>query len=190
MAADCASTTAAARHTHWVPPRAAFNASATLSAAQVEVESYYITSGFLLPAFHKLYWMGLDATNRSWPSFKWMDRSLPAPSASTYSHWGKTDGVPEPNSMSNCTAADASSSFGGAWGWNDLPCERRQAFMCRKLSAGGFYYNASNGMSYIFNASYATFDEAEATCKSAGGHLTSYTSYKEQAEVRSCSCSS
>jgi hypothetical protein len=159
--------------------------------AQVEVESFYITSGYLLPAFHKLYWMGLAATNRTWPSFKWMDRSLAPPSTSTYSHWGKTDGLPEPNSMSNCTAADASSSFGGAWGWNDVPCERRQAFVCRRLSSAGFYYNASNGNTYIFNASYATFDEAEATCKSAGGHLTSYTSYKEQAEVcaRLSSCS-
>ena len=154
---------------------------------QAEVEAFYFTAGFLLPGFHRMYWMGLDSSNISWPAFRWTDRSIAGPatgnSNASYSHWGKTDGVPEPNSRSNCTVADANSASMGAWGWNDVACGSRAIFMCRKLSAAGFYYNASNGHTYIFNASLASFDEAEATCRRAGAHLTSYGSYQEQAEL-------
>ena len=55
--------------------------------------------------------------------------------------------------------------------------------MCKKQGNAGYYYNASNGNTYIFNASYAMFDEAQTTCKARGGHLVAWTSYKEQAEV-------
>jgi hypothetical protein len=34
---------------------------------QSEVEAHYIGKGYLLPAFHKAYWIGL--TTSEWPSF-------------------------------------------------------------------------------------------------------------------------
>jgi hypothetical protein len=154
------------------------------------VESYYLLAGFLLPAFHKVYWLGLDSGNRTWPTFRWMDRSLPAladgsgTANRTYTHWGKTDGIPEPNSRVNCSVADGAGAFAGAWGWNDYQCSNTAIFMCRKISTAGYYLTASNGLTYIFNATPLAFDAAEASCRSAGGHLASYRSWKEQAEVR------
>ena len=43
-----------------------------------------------------------------------------------------------------------------------------------------YIYNASNGNTYLFNASYATFNDAQNVCKDRGGHLVAWTSYKEQ----------
>jgi hypothetical protein len=153
---------------------------------QVEVESFYVQAGFLLPDFHKVYWMGLDSSKRDWPRFRWMDRAIPGPSEGNYQHWGKLlpDGVPEPNSQAYCAVANFTTAYGGCAGWCDTDCTRTKAvFMCKKQGSAGYHYNASNGNTYIFNASYATFDEAQTTCKARGGHLVAWTSYKEQAEV-------
>ncbi len=153
---------------------------------QVEVEAYYVQAGFLLPDFHKVYWMGLDSNVKDWPKFRWMDRAVPGPNDDTYRHWGKLlpDGVPEPNSKGYCAVANFTTSYGGAAGWCDTDCNKTRAvFMCKKQGNAGYYYNATNGNTYIFNASYATFDQAQDSCKLRGAHLVAWTSYKEQAEV-------
>jgi hypothetical protein len=53
---------------------------------QAEIEAGYVQLGFLVPAFHKTYWMGLQRGQRS--GMRWLDGSLPGPSAASYQHWG------------------------------------------------------------------------------------------------------
>ncbi len=74
--------------------------NAALQAEQADVESYYINNGYLLPTFHKAYWLGLSAdgaivasatgnNNRPVPRmvpWQWMDGKVF--SQYTYQHWG------------------------------------------------------------------------------------------------------
>jgi hypothetical protein len=48
---------------------------------RLQVEAYYITSGFLLPTFHKVYWTGLVSSSNTWPNFTWVSlgRAPPPP---------------------------------------------------------------------------------------------------------------
>jgi hypothetical protein len=56
---------------------------------QTEMEYAFLNSGYLLPSFHKTYWIGLMASADSWPSFSWLDRNVPSPQESgAYRHWG------------------------------------------------------------------------------------------------------
>jgi hypothetical protein len=45
--------------------------------AQAEVEEFYTSRGYLIPNFHKVYWMGLTSNSSMWPRFLWLDNSLP-----------------------------------------------------------------------------------------------------------------
>lgn len=45
--------------------------------AQAEVEEFYAGRGYLIPNFHKVYWMGLNTTLKGWPKFAWLDKSQP-----------------------------------------------------------------------------------------------------------------
>jgi hypothetical protein len=38
---------------------------------QLEVEQSLVDTGYLLPSYHKQYWMGLATTDESWPSFRY-----------------------------------------------------------------------------------------------------------------------
>ncbi len=49
------------------------------------MEQFYVGQGWLIPTFHKAYWIGLAAT--TWPNFRWLDGSAP-PSEKSYAHWG------------------------------------------------------------------------------------------------------
>ncbi len=49
------------------------------------MEQFYVGQGWLIPTFHKAYWLGLEA--RKWPDFRWLDGS-PSPSLHNYVHWG------------------------------------------------------------------------------------------------------
>ncbi len=56
---------------------------------QVEMENAFLNSGYLLPSFHKTYWMGLVSNTDAWPTFTWLDRNVQNPSESgAYKHWG------------------------------------------------------------------------------------------------------
>jgi hypothetical protein len=44
---------------------------------QAEVETLFTAAGYLLPAFHKSYWLGLESKVLYQPDeFKWMDKSV------------------------------------------------------------------------------------------------------------------
>jgi hypothetical protein len=34
-------------------------------------QGYYVNMGFLLPTFHKIYWIGLNTSAALWPKFTW-----------------------------------------------------------------------------------------------------------------------
>jgi hypothetical protein len=40
---------------------------------QAEVEQYYINKGYLIPNFHKNYWLGLTTDTATYPTFTWSD---------------------------------------------------------------------------------------------------------------------
>lgn len=108
---------------------------------QSEMEYAFINSGYLLPSFHKTYWMGLVTTQEAWPAFTWLDRNVPAPDQG-YSHWGMYEfegfSSPEPNNGEMgefCTMANHTERFGGplGWGWSDVRCTRTAVLVCRRL---------------------------------------------------------
>ncbi len=115
---------------------------------QAEVEAYFRDQGYLLPAYHKSYWLGLvadpPANQRQGPfsSWRWLDY-LPPPSKATYQHWGTLmmgngRSRPEPNNLvapELCAAANASQAYDepSTWGWADANCTIRMPFMCKTL---------------------------------------------------------
>jgi hypothetical protein len=40
------------------------------------LQGYYINMGFLLPTFHKIYWIGLNTSAALWPRFSWTVRRV------------------------------------------------------------------------------------------------------------------
>ena len=94
------------------------------------MEAYFLSSGFLLPTFHKSYWLGVRA--RPWGRWQALDKTLTA----NYLNWA----VGQPNGSSVpelCVAANASAtgqlsgSSSPAWGYADASCMRSYPFMCR-----------------------------------------------------------
>ena len=69
-------------------------------AEQADVESYYINNGYIMPSFHKAYWLGLSADGAivnqatgknlqavpKMVNWQWMDGKVF--SSFTYQHWG------------------------------------------------------------------------------------------------------
>lgn len=108
---------------------------------QVEMEFAFMNRGYLLPGFHKSYWMGLNSSDAAWPTFNWLDRTLPNPSEDNYLHWGDLRTatgarLPEPNNQDVnefCAVANYSEAFSSppAWGWADASCSMRFIFMCK-----------------------------------------------------------
>jgi hypothetical protein len=46
-------------------------ASYSSLAEQAEVEGFYVQRGYLLPGFHKFYWMSLTSDYMMYPAFRW-----------------------------------------------------------------------------------------------------------------------
>jgi hypothetical protein len=136
---------------------------------QVEVESFFVGSGFLLPLFHQFYWMGLDSNKKDWPRFRWMDRAIPGPSEDNYRHWGKLlpDGVPEPNSQAYCAVANFTTSYGGCAGWCDTDCTRTKAvFMCKKQGNAGCAGRAAAAPDFVGCSRCCSLPHAAPRCVS------------------------
>jgi hypothetical protein len=141
---------------------------------------YFTQRGYLLPAFHKTYWLGLTSTR--WPIFSWADKSL----VLDYGNWGDSQPNKSP-APGLCVYANSTLARGSppAWGWDDTDCDASTSiFICRKASAQGTYYTSKRfGATFIFNSTEATFTVAEGVCRDHGGHLVSWSSQQEQAEA-------
>lgn len=57
-----------------------------------------------------------------------------------------------------------------------MPC-------CPAAGADAYYYNSSTDYTFLLNSSFQGFAAAEQSCKDSGGHLASFESEAEQAEV-------
>jgi hypothetical protein len=55
---------------------------------QFATEQYYVDEGYLFPLYHKVYWLGLQSTDETWPTFTWTDLLLPGPNPADYQNWG------------------------------------------------------------------------------------------------------
>jgi hypothetical protein len=57
--------------------------------------------GFLIPAFHGSYWLGLMSSVDAWPAFNWTDPfMLPLDDPAGYAHWDQAQ--PDEPQMSLC----------------------------------------------------------------------------------------
>ena len=70
----------------------------TSSQEQNEVEAYFASNGYLLPTFHKAYWLGLQMRGGS-TAFSFLDASI----QTTYLNWGLW--VPPPVPLPACAPA-------------------------------------------------------------------------------------
>lgn len=97
--------------------------------------------GYLLPAYHKQYWIGAYAT--TWPVFRYSDPLLgiTVSLANNYTNWANdTSGNSYPLTNGyNCATAQYTLAFDpnqvgtsdGNWGWVDSPCNATFTSMCR-----------------------------------------------------------
>lgn len=95
---------------------------------QNEVEAFFTSSSYLLPTFHRQFWMGLIKRNGATWSF--MDPSI----NTTYTNYNK------PATPGNlCGAAFFANRVGSpsAWGWGDNSCASKSVFVCRNTGEPG-----------------------------------------------------
>jgi hypothetical protein len=162
-------------------------------AAQAEVESYFISNSYVMPTFHKMYWMGGVSSVAKYPNFSWIDGSAGI-YPSTYQNWGKMGSLLEPNNAiappEFCMVANFSQAYGSPrrWGWSDVNCNLVQAtFLCRVMPPVVKYCKAEGtGSDYILNTNKMSFDDAMGFCNNCGGLLVSYDNMTEQRDVERC----
>ena len=100
----------------------------------------------------------------------------------------KPTNIPEFNRSAAelCGAANNSEGYGNprAWGWASAGCSTTQTFMCKMQGSLAVRYTSPVTKStYVWNTGMSSFDEAEETCNSYGGHLVAYNNAEEQQEV-------
>lgn len=151
----------------------------------LQVETYFISQGLLLPGSMPSYWIGLSSTANSWPTFSWLSALLPTPSRGSYSHWPPT--VRQPDNAAGdeyCVAANSTLLHGKAWGWCDTSCDKQLAYICRQDVMALYNYTSPvTGSKYHMVSAPANGLIAEANCNSLGGHLVVYETKAEQQEV-------
>ncbi len=96
---------------------------------------HFYLQGFLIPDFHKAYWVGLSSASLApQADFKSMD-PYAKPARNVYMHWGtmQPGNIREPNNRmggENCATANYSQTFANAWGWSDTKCNERFPSIC------------------------------------------------------------
>jgi hypothetical protein len=119
-------------------------AAYTSAQEQADVEKHFISNGYLLPAYHRSYWIGYRTKTPGLKlhAFGTVDATL-NPARYRLYRWGtyfeNGKASPEPNNLMNpefCATANFSMTFGtpAAWGWADTSCGLRFPFMCRNYS--------------------------------------------------------
>ena len=102
--------------------------------------------GYLIPKFHKNYWIGLNKASSSASNFTWFDPYVIYQNSGVdYSNWGTySDGSgsssPEPNNLKSpelCAVANWTEAYGGAWGWADTRCSTNYTFICKIIRERG-----------------------------------------------------
>jgi hypothetical protein len=49
---------------------------------------YYINRGYLVPSYHKAYWLSMASDTTTWPKFAWGDPTVKATYLTNNPHWG------------------------------------------------------------------------------------------------------
>ena len=149
--------------------------------------------GYLKPLNQSAYWLGLQASDASWPTFRPLDpTAAPAGGAGgSYQLWGLSapSGKAEPKSrLELCAAANATITGypdQDPWSWSGAMCSRRLPFVCRQQQPGQWSFKApSSSMgalaagaaaaagagtnTYVLNTSRVPFDVAQAWCNDMG----------------------
>lgn len=113
---------------------------------QAEVEQFYINKGYLIPTFHKSYWLSLQSSTTTYPKFVWTDPTVRTGYLNGGPHWGTytiagsaAEPKKEPNAIQPpeyCAVANYTQRYGqpSAWGWSDVNCNRNFIFICRLQS--------------------------------------------------------
>jgi hypothetical protein len=161
---------------------------------QRHVERYFLDMGFLLPGYHRMYWMGLQVAPNiaTWPNFTWVDQRHAIYSLS-YQNWGEArlgSGAVrlEPNNLEapeDCAGGNLTMVVEQAAGWADAQCSRDYISICEiePPSMAETFTSQVSGVLFWLNQTAASAARAEAACNANGGRLASYASLAEQAEV-------
>ncbi len=159
-------------------------------ALQTEVENFYISNGLLFPTYTPNYWFGAKTTYDLWPTFYWLQRSIPGPDNRNYVHWG-LGRQPEPNNLAGneyCAACNLTLAYQTAWGWSDAACSLPMPYMCRLMdnsAMGTLAYQApKTNVTWTVNMQPMTQEDAQAFCNAQGSHLAYFTSLAEQVGAR------
>ena len=157
---------------------------------QNEVEAYFASQGYLLPNFHKAYWMGMQKRTPN-GDFQFMDATI----STAYTNWGMYstgmpgEGFPEPNNYFGdefCVIANYTQirQVPPVWGFADIQCNERFIFMCKSAAPGVFNFtDPVTNYTYALNTNNMTWAEGEAFCQMRGGHLVTYSSRDDQVAV-------
>jgi hypothetical protein len=88
--------------------------------------------GYMLPAYHRAYWIGLSAVTRT--VWSWLEPSVPPLNTlGAYVNWYTTGERPEPNNMrppEDCAVSNLTAAIGGVGGWADQNCGVEFPFIC------------------------------------------------------------
>jgi hypothetical protein len=146
-------------------------------SAPCQVEGFFVNGGFLLPKYHRNYWMGLRAVGPK--NFNWIDPTMPKLSAAdSFRWWGMTkpDNLPEPNNYNGnelCAVGNYTEVRKNAWGWADTGCTSQYVSICRMMGrrfapirpmnvaiASTRIMAASTNATFYFNATPADYNTA------------------------------
>ena len=108
---------------------------------QIDAELYFITQKLLVPIYQPKYWIGLNSTASTHPTFKWVDGYSPGPDGYTgaYTNWGASTSTTakQPDNKDHlCGTANylmaktLNKTIALQWGWDDEPCNASRASMC------------------------------------------------------------
>ncbi len=95
----------------------------------------HLLQSYLLPSFHKAYWMGSQADSPKLFS-AWLDTLVRPNFNMSNKHWGMAGSLVQPDNARGqelCLVANASMAYSKAWGWADTDCADTFVFMCRMI---------------------------------------------------------
>jgi hypothetical protein len=160
-------------------------AAPNLNRRQADVEAYFTAMGYMIPSFHRAYWMGWNAQN--WGAWRWIDPTAGSFSAAAYKHFDPDEPSNGPG-LKLCGAGNYSQAFDNAWGWMTASCGAKMPFICKMVSLrpdstaakAPAYVSKASSYTFMLNTTAASQHDAEETCKSQGAHLASFASVEDQ----------
>lgn len=141
---------------------------------------------YLRPQNQSAYWLGLQSTNGSWPSYSPLDPTFPVtrPTSSSssssgagtpaYQAWGLSlpSGKPEPKSkLELCAAANATTTgfpLEDPWSWSTAACTRQLPFVCRQQPLGQWSVTVTASMAAAAGAAANISTSSRAAVASTG----------------------